>query len=75
MQNIFVKPARLASGELALVRDPETGIPLDERGEWKAKSPFWTRRLRDADAELADPPAAPAEPSDPAAEPTRKRAK
>jgi hypothetical protein len=52
MTNIFVKPAtvKTEAGEtIVLVRDPETGIPLDANGEWKAKSPFWTRRLRDKD--------------------------
>ena len=52
MSNIFIKPASIEiEGEhvVALVRDPETGKPLDPHGEWKAKSQFWNRRLRDGD--------------------------
>jgi hypothetical protein len=58
MTNLFLKPAPHAAGGVALVRDPETMIPLAEEGEWKAKSPFWTRRLRDGDVIDATEPAA-----------------
>lgn len=47
MTNAFLKPAQLAGDEVALVRDPETMIPLAAAGEWKTISPFWTRRIRD----------------------------
>lgn len=53
MTNVFLKPAmiRNEAGEdvAAIVRDPETMVPLDAGGEWKALSPFWTRRKRDGD--------------------------
>jgi len=60
MTDIFIKPASIEiEGEIvtALVRDPQTMIPLDPRGEWKTKSQYWTRRLRDGDAVEADPTA------------------
>ncbi len=63
MSNVFIKPASIViEGEqrLALVRDPETLIPLAEAGEWKRRSQFWLRRLRDKDVIEADPAAPPA---------------
>ncbi|WP_410052565.1 DUF2635 domain-containing protein [Bradyrhizobium sp. SZCCHNR1070] len=61
MGNIFLKPARVAAGGVVRVRDPQTGVPLAASGEWKARSQYWTRRLRDGDvieaqrAEIAEP--------------------
>jgi hypothetical protein len=53
MTNKFLKPATITNdaGEdvLAIVRDPDTMVPLAAGGEWKTISPFWTRRLRDKD--------------------------
>ncbi|WP_316224490.1 MULTISPECIES: DUF2635 domain-containing protein [unclassified Bradyrhizobium] len=49
MDNIFLKPAPLAADGVVLVRDPKTGVPLAASGEWKARSQYWTRRLRDGD--------------------------
>jgi hypothetical protein len=57
MSNVFIKPSVIEiEGEqvVALVRDPETGIPLDANGEWKPMSQFWARRLRDRDVVAAD---------------------
>lgn len=48
MTNAFLKPS-IIDGEIALVRDPETMVPLADEGEWKTISPFWTRRIRDAE--------------------------
>lgn len=53
MQNVFLKPA-VAD---AVVRDPDTGKPLDAAGEWKELSPYWSRRIRDLDVEVAEHPA------------------
>lgn len=61
MSNIFIKPATIEiEGEavIAFVRDPETGIPLAHEGEWKSRSQYWTRRIRDRDVILAQAPAA-----------------
>ncbi|WP_409977730.1 DUF2635 domain-containing protein [Bradyrhizobium sp. SZCCHNPS10062] len=61
MNNVFLKPASLAAGGVVLVRDPSTQAPLAASGEWKARSQYWTRRLRDGDvieaqrAEIAEP--------------------
>ncbi|WP_316178102.1 MULTISPECIES: DUF2635 domain-containing protein [unclassified Bradyrhizobium] len=49
MDNIFLKPAPLAADGVVRVRDPQTGVPLAASGEWKARSQYWTRRLRDGD--------------------------
>jgi hypothetical protein len=49
MGNIFLKPAPLAADGVVRVRDPKTGAPLAASGEWKARSQYWTRRLRDGD--------------------------
>ncbi|MGJ4971022.1 DUF2635 domain-containing protein [Bradyrhizobium sp. HKCCYLRH1073] len=57
MDNIFLEPALLAAGGVVLVRDPQTGVPLAASGEWKARSPYWVRRLRDGDVVEAQPPA------------------
>jgi hypothetical protein len=60
MTDIFIKPASIEiEGETvtALVRDPQTFIPLDPAGEWKTKSQYWVRRLRDHDVVAADPAA------------------
>jgi hypothetical protein len=60
MTNIFIKPGVIEiEGEavIALVRDPQTLIPLAANGEWKTKSQYWTRRLRDRDVVEADPTA------------------
>lgn len=31
------------------VRNPETGLPLDENGETVVRTVFWARRIADAD--------------------------
>lgn len=64
MKNAFLKPS-IIDGVIALVRDPETMVPLAEEGEWKAISPFWTRRIRDKEVidATASVNAAPAKPS------------
>ncbi|WP_410051527.1 DUF2635 domain-containing protein [Bradyrhizobium sp. SZCCHNR2035] len=49
MGNIFLKPAPLAADGVVRVRDPQTGVPLAANGEWKARSQYWTRRIRDGD--------------------------
>ncbi|WP_409978007.1 MULTISPECIES: DUF2635 domain-containing protein [unclassified Bradyrhizobium] len=49
MDNIFLKPAPPAADGVVRVRDPQTGAPLAASGEWKARSQYWTRRLRDGD--------------------------
>jgi hypothetical protein len=58
MSNVFIKPASIEiEGEqmIALVRDPETGAPLEPQGEWKPRSQFWARRIRDRDVIEVDP--------------------
>lgn len=55
MTNVFIKPAADADGKPLLVRDPETGQPLGDQGEWKTASPYWLHRLRDGDAVDATP--------------------
>ncbi|WP_410051570.1 DUF2635 domain-containing protein [Bradyrhizobium sp. SZCCHNR3013] len=55
MDNIFLKPALREAGGVARVRDPQTGAPLAADGEWKARSQYWTRRLRDGDVVEAQP--------------------
>lgn len=70
MSNIFIKPASIEVGGevmLAFVRDPMTLKPLDEHGEWKPRSQFWNRRLRDKDVIEADPTAVTPAPAAPAA--------
>lgn len=60
MDNIFVLPARDSDGKPMLVRDPLAGWKaLDADGEWKPKTAYWTRRLRDRDVTIGKPPAAP----------------
>lgn len=62
MQNLFLKPALDSAGAAVLVRDPLAGWKaLDPNGEWKPKTPYWTRRLRDGDVTIAKPD----KPSDP----------
>lgn len=71
MANKFLKPAAIKIDGVemaALVRDPETMQPLNEAGEWKTMSPFWTRRIRDkevidATAEAAAPKRKPPSPA------------
>jgi hypothetical protein len=46
--NVFVKP-RLIDDKPALVRDPLSGKPLAEGGEWKTRSQFWIRRIAQGD--------------------------
>ncbi|WP_315742078.1 DUF2635 domain-containing protein [Bradyrhizobium sp. SZCCHNR1075] len=55
MDNILLKPAQLAAGGVALVRDPLTGVPLAVEGEWKVRSQYWNRRLRDGDVVEVQP--------------------
>lgn len=42
--------ATLVPREGLIVRDPQTGNPLDPEGEEKPLSPYWLRRLADGDA-------------------------
>lgn len=42
-----------------IVRDPDTRQPLDAKGERKAMTSYWRRRLRDGDVQLVTEPAAP----------------
>jgi hypothetical protein len=50
MSNMFLKPAVIGRGRaVALVRDPMTGIPLAEEGEWKAAVAVLDAALRDRD--------------------------
>ncbi|WP_410051965.1 DUF2635 domain-containing protein [Bradyrhizobium sp. SZCCHNRI1009] len=49
MENMFLRPAPCDAGGVVRVRDPQTGAPLAASGEWKARSQYWTRRLRDGD--------------------------
>lgn len=44
MKNFFLVPVIDA-----LIRDPETMIPLSPEGEWKPANAFWRRRLRDGE--------------------------
>ena len=53
--DIYVKPA---AGRL--VREPVSKRPLPEKGAWVAKNAFWTRRIKDGDVSVTQPPAAPA---------------
>jgi len=57
MSNVFIKPALITiEGEevIALVRDPESGEPLKPEGEWKPRSQFWARRIRDRDVIVSE---------------------
>jgi hypothetical protein len=53
--NVFVQPVRDADGNAMLVRDPHSRQPLKPEGEWKPKSTFWIRRLRDGDVIEVEP--------------------
>lgn len=69
MSNMFIKPASIeieGVPTLALVRDPDTSAPLAADGEWKPRSQFWNRRLRDGDVIPAEPTAVAASPAAPA---------
>lgn len=70
--NLYVKPAALADGTTALVRQPQRGWqPLPPEGGWVPSDEYWNRRVRDGDViETAPPPDPADEPSAPA--PTRK---
>jgi len=46
MNTIKIKPAKGM-----LVRDPQTGRPLDAKGETKPRSSYWLRRLCDDDVQ------------------------
>jgi len=48
MNNVFLKP-RQVDGQPVLVRDPQSGKPLDAGGEWKPLTQFWSRRLAQGD--------------------------
>jgi hypothetical protein len=66
MSNMFIKPASIeieGVPTLALVRDPDTRAPLATEGEWKPRSQFWNRRLRDGDVIPAEPTAVAASPA------------
>jgi hypothetical protein len=60
MSNVFIKPAMIEiAGEgtvLAHVRDPLSMIPLAKDGEWKPRSSYWLRRLRDKEVVEASQP-------------------
>ena len=43
------KKLLLFPAEGRMVRDPETGRPLEAAGEEKPDTQFWRRRLRDGD--------------------------
>lgn len=63
MDNFFLLPARDSAGEPMLVRDPLAGWkPLDADGEWKPKTAYWNRRLRDRDVTIGKPPVPPNKP-------------
>lgn len=49
MQNLFLRPARDATGAPMLVRDPFGWKPLAKDGEWKPATQYWLNRLRDGD--------------------------
>jgi hypothetical protein len=49
---IFLAPARPG----LIVRDPETGKPLDAAGEYKPVNPYWKRRLAGGDVIAAKSP-------------------
>jgi len=55
MDNVYLKPAPLAGGGVALVRDPLSMKPLDADGEWKPKNQYWTRRIKDKDVIVSTP--------------------
>lgn len=54
MERIFVKPP-----EGSMVKDPQTLLPLPERGKQVPASSYWLRRLRDGDVVRAEPGEAP----------------
>jgi hypothetical protein len=56
MDNVFVKPARAADGKVMVVPDPHSFRPLAADGEWKPRTNYWVRRLRDHDVTEATPP-------------------
>lgn len=55
--NVYLVPARDASGDAKVVPDPMTGRPLDAGGENKPLDPYWRRRLIDGDVTQGSPPA------------------
>lgn len=52
MEKIFITPGKPG----LVVRDPETGKPLDAAGEYKDQNPYWKRRLKGGDVIAAKPP-------------------
>jgi hypothetical protein len=56
MDNVFLKPARDADGKAMLVPDEVTHRPLKEEGEWKPRTMYWERRIRDLDVIPSEPP-------------------
>lgn len=48
MNNVYLKPRRV-DDKAVLIRDPQTGKPLDAAGEWKPLNQFWSRRLAQGD--------------------------
>jgi len=55
--NVYLKPAVAADGAPLVVPDPQSGLALAAGGEWKTRSTYWERRLRDGDVVAAEPPA------------------
>lgn len=59
MANIYLKPSMIEiEGEtvLALVPDPDKGFaPLSRDGEWKPRSQYWIRRMREGGVVEVDP--------------------
>ena len=53
--NVYLKPAVAADGAPLVVPDPQSGLALAAGGEWKTRSTYWERRLRDGDVVEAEP--------------------
>ena len=50
MREVFVRaPAGV------ILRDPRTGRPLSESGEYKSATPFWLRQIREGSALVGAP--------------------
>lgn len=56
MENVFLRPAcDSETGKPLVVRDPFSRQILAAEGEWKPRTQFWLRRLRDHDVFAGDP--------------------
>lgn len=51
MREVFVRASKGI-----VVRDPCTGRPLSEEGEFKPATPFWQRQIREGAALVGTPP-------------------